>query len=60
VSLAPGRTRTVTLHVVPRQLSYWSTAAQQWASTTGWRTVSVGGSSRSLALHTVVQCMAGP
>ena len=51
VTLAPGHTQDVTLHVAPRQLSYWSTATQQWVRASGWRTVSIGASSRNLSLH---------
>ena len=51
VNIAAGTTRTVTLHVAPRQLEYWSTKEQKWITASGERTVSVGGSSRSLPLH---------
>jgi beta-glucosidase len=55
VTLGPGRSQTVSLHVAPRQLAYWSTASQQWVRADGWRTVSLGASSRSLALHASVR-----
>jgi beta-glucosidase len=51
VNIPAGQTRTVTLHVPPRQLQYWSTKEQKWITASGERTVSVGGSSRSLPLH---------
>jgi beta-glucosidase len=51
VHMAAGATKTVTLHVPLRQLQYWSTKEQQWVTAGGERTISVGGSSRSLPLH---------
>ena len=35
VSLGPGQSRTVTLHVPARELSYWSDAKQQWVLDSG-------------------------
>ena len=54
IHLAPGETRTVTLHVAKRQLQYWSTADTAWKRPTGSRELSVGASSRDLRLHTTV------
>jgi beta-glucosidase len=54
ITLAPGHAKDITLHVAARQLSYWSTATQQWVPATGWRSLSVGGSSRDFKLHTTV------
>lgn len=51
VPIAPGETKTVTLHVPERQLQYWSTKDTKWVTVTAGRTVSVGGSSRNLPLH---------
>ena len=51
VHFAPGESRTIQLHVAPRQLQYWSTADQKWETAPGPRTVSVGASSRDLRLH---------
>jgi hypothetical protein len=42
VSLAPGQTKHVTLHVALRQLQYWSAANQEWQVANGDRTVYVG------------------
>ncbi len=42
VSLAPGQQKTVTMAVAPRQLSYWSSAAQKWVLDAGGRTLYVG------------------
>ena len=50
IHLAPGESKSVALHVAPRQLQYWSTKDQN-----GYRRrkriVSVGASSRDLRLH---------
>ena len=48
VHLAAGEEKTITLHVEPRQLQYWSTRDSAWKVATGKRTVSVGASSRDL------------
>jgi beta-glucosidase len=55
ITLASGHTRDVNLHVAPRQLTYWSTASQQWIRANGWRTISVGASSRDLTLRETVR-----
>jgi beta-glucosidase len=55
VPIPAGQTKTVNLHVDPRQLQYWSTKEQKWETPTGPRTVSVGGSSRSLPLHASIE-----
>lgn len=54
IHLNAGQQRTVTLHVAPRQLQYWSTADQKWDLAKGKRTVSVGGSSRDLKLEQTI------
>lgn len=54
VNIPAGQTQTVTMHVPLRQLQYWSTRDQKWVTTSGARTVSVGGSSRSLPVHAEV------
>ncbi|HWG22429.1 MAG TPA: glycoside hydrolase family 3 C-terminal domain-containing protein [Terracidiphilus sp.] len=51
IHLAPGESRTVTLHVPERQLQYWSTKDGKWVTVTSKRTVSAGGSSRNLPVH---------
>jgi beta-glucosidase len=48
ITLAPGQSKTVTLHVEPRRLQYWSNAAGKWQTATGARTVYVGASSRDV------------
>ncbi len=51
VSIPAGESRTVTLHVAPRQLQYWSTAESTWVTPDGPRTLSVGACSRDLKLE---------
>lgn len=50
VHIGAGQTKIVTLHVPARQMQYWSTKNQNWITPSGKRSVSVGGSSRSLSL----------
>ena len=54
VHLAAGEAKTVTLHVEPRQLQYWSTKDGKWVTATGKRTVSVGASSRDLRVEQMI------
>jgi beta-glucosidase len=54
VSLRPGTSANLSLHVTSQALSSWSTAAQQWLVGAGPRTVYVGPSSRTLPLQTTV------
>src|SRR5262249_45003153 len=42
VDLNPGQSTQVTMHIPPRQLSYWSDAKQNWVLDAAGRTVSVG------------------
>ena len=51
IELAPGRAASVTFHVDPRQLSYWSTDTHGWATARGSRKVFVGASSRDIRLQ---------
>ncbi|MDP9294093.1 MAG: fibronectin type III-like domain-contianing protein, partial [Actinomycetota bacterium] len=51
VTLREGELRRLKLHVDARELSYWSTAQQQWVRGTGRRDVYVGSSSRDLREH---------
>jgi len=48
VSLAPGHTETVTLRLSRRDLSYWSTAADEWQVASGCYRVMLGKSSREI------------
>ncbi len=54
VYVPAGASKTVTLHVAPRQLQYWSTASRKWVTASGQRTLSVGASSRDLRLKTTI------
>lgn len=49
VTLRPGESKTVNLHVQPRALQYWSIADSRWIRA-GRRQVRVGSSSRDLKL----------
>jgi beta-glucosidase len=54
IHLAAGEAGTVTLHVEPRQLQYWSTKEGKWAAAGGKRTVYVGASSRDLRVEQTI------
>ena len=54
VHLDSGQSRSLTIHVPPRSLQYWSTAEGKWVKATGPRPVLVGGSSRDLPLEATV------
>jgi beta-glucosidase len=54
VTLAPGASKTVTLHVDARELSYWSVATHGWVVASGSRQLSLGASSRDVRLKTDV------
>ncbi|MGD0733163.1 MAG: glycoside hydrolase family 3 C-terminal domain-containing protein, partial [Terracidiphilus sp.] len=51
VTLAPGESKDVVIHVPLRQFQYWSTAKEAWVTATGSRTIWVGGSSRDKKLE---------
>ena len=51
IHFGAGESKTVQLHVAQRQLQYWSTAETKWVTASGKRTISVGGSSRSLPVE---------
>jgi beta-glucosidase len=55
VTLDPGHWQDLTFHVTQHDLSYWSTAAHNWAVGTGKRSVMVGSSSRDILLQGSVQ-----
>lgn len=54
IHLTAGEAKTVTLHVEPRQLQYWSTKDGVWVTAAGKRTVSVGASSRDLRVEQAI------
>ena len=51
VTLAPGQSKSLTLHVEPRRLQYWSSADGKWQTAAGSRTVYAGSSSRDIRLQ---------
>ncbi|MEJ2601363.1 MAG: glycoside hydrolase family 3 C-terminal domain-containing protein [Anaerolineales bacterium] len=55
ITLLPNQWRELRLHVTRRDLSYWSTAAHDWAVGTGIREVFVGASSRDIRLSGTVE-----
>jgi beta-glucosidase len=54
IRLAPGESKTVTLHVEPRQLQCWAPDKEKWVTVRGERKVYVGASSRDLRLQSLV------
>jgi beta-glucosidase len=50
ISIAPGQSRNVTLHVPLRRLQYWSASQSQWVTASGKRRVYIGASSRDVRL----------
>lgn len=52
VTVRAGHSKTVRIHVEPRQLQYWSTNLDRWQWATGKRALTVNDSSRSVALTT--------
>lgn len=55
VTLRPGETRRVHIHVDAAQLSYWDVGAHAWRYGGGARTVYAGSSSADLPLQTTVR-----
>ena len=51
VTLAPGASQSITLHITQQQLSSWADAANNWLVGTGTRTIYVGSSSRDPRLQ---------
>jgi beta-glucosidase len=60
IFLKAGQTRTVRLHVPPRQLQSWSTARHRWVTVAGKRIVGVGASSRDIRLQQAIDTQAKP
>jgi beta-glucosidase len=50
ISIVPGQSRNVTLHVPLRRLQYWSASQSQWVTASGKRRVYIGASSRDVRL----------
>jgi beta-glucosidase len=51
ITLRPGETKSVKLHIAPDRLRYWSIADSAWRAASGARTLYVGASSRDLRLR---------
>lgn len=54
VSLAPGKSRMVTIHLNSRAFAHWNVATHAWKITRGCYGILVGTSSRDLPLHAVM------
>ncbi len=54
ITLAPGESRMVTVHVPARSLQYWNSSAHAWTFVPGERPVLVGGSSQDIRLSAKV------
>jgi beta-glucosidase len=54
IHLAPGESRTTSIHVPLRTLQYWSVAGRSWVTPKSIRIVSVGSSSRDSRLQSAV------
>jgi len=50
ISLRPSETKRVSLHIDPRELSYWSVVDHDWALMLGNRPIYVGSSSQDIRL----------
>ena len=50
ISLQPSETRHISLHIDPRELSYWSVVDHDWALVLGNRAIYVGSSSQDIRL----------
>jgi len=54
VHVEAGQSKSITMHVGPQRLQFWSTADGKWMKATGPREVLVGASSRDLSLTGIV------
>jgi len=54
ISLKPGESKRILLHVPLRRLQYWSTANRTWVTDAKNRTVFIGASSRDLRLSEAI------
>ena len=59
VTLRPGQSRVVALHVPLRQLQYWDTGAARWVTVTGQRPLFVASNERSTGLTTTITIRGG-
>jgi beta-glucosidase len=54
ITLRPGQSQAVTLHIPARQLQYWDTKPGTWATATGPRPLYIGTSERTTELATTI------
>ena len=54
ITLRPGQTQTVSLHVPLRQLQYWNTQSGSWVTAAGQRPLYVASNERATGLTTTV------
>ena len=54
ITLRPGQSQLVRLHVPLRQLQYWDTGATRWVTVTGQRPLYIAGNERSTQLATII------
>ena len=54
ITLRPGQSQLVRLHVPLRQLQYWDTGAARWVTVTGQRPLYIAGNERSTQLATII------
>ena len=59
ITLRPGQSQVVALHVPLRQLQYWDTGSGRWVTAAGPRPLSVAGNERSTGLATTVTIHGG-
>jgi beta-glucosidase len=59
ITLRPGQSKIITLHVPLRQLQYWDTGSSSWATATGLRMLYVGGNERSAMLAATITVNGG-
>lgn len=54
ITLRPGQTQIVRLHIPLRQLQYWDTSASTWVTAAGQRPLYVAGNERATQLATTI------
>ena len=54
ITLRPGQTQTVTLHIPARQLQYWDTQSGRWVTVTGQRPLYIASNERTTQLTTTI------
>jgi beta-glucosidase len=54
-AIPAGASKAITIHIVPRQLEFWSTSEAKWVRATGKRTLRIGASSRDLRLEQLIE-----